>query len=125
MKYLFTYGTLMSGQCRNEILLCFGAQCLGEASISGIKLYDYNNSFPVALLDNEGGITGEIYAIEDSMWEQLLPILDQIESRGYMYNLYRVPFEKDKELHIYLGIEEFWKDCPLKEIAGEAPKWGE
>lgn len=125
MKYLFTYGTLMSGQCRNYVLSYFGAQNLGELTINGIKLYDYENNFPVALLDSESAITGELYAISDDNWKHLLPMLDQIEGRGYMYDLYRVPFDKNKELHIYLGVKEFWENYHLTEIAGDAPKWGE
>jgi len=125
VKYLFTYGTLMSGQCRNSVLTYCGAQLLGEVTLTGIKLYDYMNSFPVALLDKDGSITGEVYAIYDGTWEYLRPVLDQIESRGIMYDLCAIPLEEEREMYAYIGVKEYWEDAPLTAIEGDSPKWGE
>ena len=82
--YLFTYGTLMKGECRHEILEKARFVCYGKAIG---KLYHFpKGNYPVYFRNGTDDIFGEVYEIPADMIEEYLSTLDQIE--GTAYNLY-------------------------------------
>ena len=67
---LFTYGTLMHGECRGGLLEPCGARFLGEATLSYTRLFELSTgAFPVAMPSRfeEDFVTGELYEIDDSI----------------------------------------------------------
>lgn len=104
--FVFTYGTLMRKQCRNEIMEKYAVFC-GTTSIKGYKLYDYPlGGYPVAVYtgSEEDVIPGELYLVTSN----LIPILDKIEGEGTLYSRECVTTTSDVEAIMYAGIEEFW-----------------
>lgn len=82
--YLFTYGTLMKGECRHEILEKARFVCYGKAIG---KLYHYTKgNYPVYFRNGTDDVFGEVYEIPADMIEEYLSTLDQIE--GTAYSLY-------------------------------------
>lgn len=105
---LFTYGTLMRGECRNEIMDY--AEFMGTAYVYG-QLYNYQKgSFPVLFNANNKGvgdkIFGEVYRIPDELIEEYITLLDRIE--GTANGLYQkrgvtvtMEHDTDKTMHCF------------------------
>lgn len=106
MFNLFTYGTLMSGECRN--LMMRNCEFLGEHSISKYALAHYTaDEFPVALYTGKKSnvIVGEIYSCPD---DNMLAYMDTIEDEGFLYN--RKTIEIDGiQCYFYLGNKRVWR----------------
>lgn len=83
----FTYGTLMRGQVRHEVLA--SAKFLGEAQIDNARLLDTGYGFPAIQVptstqktpsDPARAVYGEVYEVsEDHLWR----LLDTIEAGLY------------------------------------------
>ena len=73
-KFLFVYGTLMTGFGANPMLQA-GAELLGTATVDG-KMYDINGGFPGIILGGEDKVQGELYEVTD---DAILPRLDSYE----------------------------------------------
>ena len=97
--YVFTYGTLMSLECRNSVMLQYGAKYCCDMTLDGYKMVT-TDDFPVILdSDNDkDSVTGELYKVPDAAVEPLLRILDGIEAVGFMYE--RRKYEDDKKSSI-------------------------
>jgi gamma-glutamylcyclotransferase (GGCT)/AIG2-like uncharacterized protein YtfP len=128
--YLFTYGTLKKGFCRNHFLTN-GGTLIGSGFTldSDFVLYRQNKqySFPIAFKTDlhsiNGHIGGELWLIKTNK----LIELDFVESNGTMYYREEVPVVihpyagKDKMVvataQMYLGVPGYWRDkIPAKEI---------
>ena len=122
--YVFTYGTLMSLECRNSVMLQYGAKYCCDMTLDGYKMVT-TNDFPVILdSDNDkDSVTGELYKVPDAAVEPLLRILDGIEAVGFMYE--RRKYEDDKKIiYCYVGLPMFWQRVytrPMNLKRGE--KW--
>lgn len=82
--YLFTYGTLMQGEFRHNVLEKARFVCYGKATG---KLFHYTKgNYPVYFRSGTDEVRGEVYEIPADMIEEYLSALDQIE--GTVYNLY-------------------------------------
>ena len=107
--YVFTYGTLMSLECRNSVMLQYGAQHVCDMTLDGYKMVT-TNDFPVILdSDNDkDSVTGELYKVPDIAVESLLRLLDGIEAVGFMYE--RRKYEDDERIiYFYVGLPMFWQ----------------
>ena len=107
--YVFTYGTLMSLECRNSVMLQYGAQHVCDMTLDGYKMVT-TNDFPVILdSDNDkDSVTGELYKVPDIAVEPLLRFLDEIEAVGFMYE--RRKYEDDERIiYFYVGLPMFWQ----------------
>lgn len=105
---LFTYGTLMRGECRNEIMDY--AEFQGTAYVYG-QLYNYQRGgFPVLFNANNKGagdkVFGEVYRIPDELLEEYITLLDRIE--GTASGLYQkrgvtvtMEHDTDKTMHCF------------------------
>ena len=121
--FLFTYGTLMSGRKRNEILKKLYFRYVSDAKMSGYILEHYPlGDYPVILKShNDNSVNGEIWAFpsigeqgwDDTMAEKVLKILDQIEGVGNLYTRCMVYGGSEKEFYFYAGIPEVWYNQPL------------
>lgn len=117
---LFTYGTLMHGECRGGLLEPCGARFLGEATLPYTRLFELSTgAFPVAMPSRfeEDFVTGELYEIDDSIffYSGLKSALDQIESDGTMYLRQNLPVNLKGETMIasvYIGEPFFWDYNP-------------
>ena len=122
--YVFTYGTLMSLECRNSVMLQYGAQHVYDMTLDGYKMVT-TNDFPVILdSDNDkDSVTGELYKVPDIAVEPLLRFLDEIEAVGFMYE--RRKYEDDEKIiYFYVGLPVFWQRVytrPMNLKRGE--KW--
>lgn len=122
--YVFTYGTLMSLECRNSVMLQYGAQHVCDMTLDSYKMVT-TNDFPVILdSDNdEDSVTGELYKVPDIAVESLLRLLDGIEAVGFMYE--RRKYEDDERIiYFYVGLPMFWQRVytrPMNLKRGE--KW--
>jgi len=115
--FLFTYGTLLSGQCRHEILE--NEEFIQEYALNGIKLYNYYDdsdkngvqNYPVSLKGTASDVVlGEIYLCED----YLRQYLDQMEQVGTLYNVYSFPLKINgvtEHILVYIGIDKTWSRC--------------
>lgn len=117
--FLYTYGTLQSGESRGEILPAFGCEYKGLAKILGMKLYHYSfGDFPIVFTtgDENDEVIGEVYFIEDERFVKtgLSSVLDKIEGTGIMYkvsnkNAIMLETGEVHNVSVYEGIAEFWK----------------
>ena len=114
-KYLFTYGTLMKGQCRHHILS--DRKFIGDAILLDYGLYEIG-SYPGAVPMKDFKVYGEVYEID----EKLKVVLDQIEGEGYLYDYKEIDvLIDDKTLKV--GFYEF-KDRRIKyPIRRPTGKW--
>ena len=107
--YVFTYGTLMSLECRNSVMLQYGAQHVCDMTLDGYKMVT-TNDFPVILdSDNDkDSVTGELYKVPDIAVEPMLHLLDEIEAVGFMYE--RRKYEDNERIvYFYVGLPMFWQ----------------
>lgn len=122
-RYLFTYGTLMSGRKRNDILKSLCLQRVSGAKITGYTIKHYPlGDYPVILrsYDNDS-VSGEIWSFpsigeqgwDDAMAEQILKVLDQIEGAGNLYTRCVIHDDSEKEFYFYAGIPKVWYNQPL------------
>lgn len=106
--YLFTYGTLMQGESRHEILQNARFVCYGKAIG---KLYHFQKgNYPVFFRDGSDDVFGEVYEIPGDMIEEYLSTLDQIE--GAAYNLYA-----KREIPVYDAKSDAQYSCIVYEGA--------
>lgn len=115
MKTLFfTYGTLKSGESRNNVLTSSNSKLIGlgftERSDCSIRRTDEKPfGFPVFLADPKHGLN-----IQGELWEidtELLRSLDSIEARGHLYDREETAIRtKDGTFPAitYVGIPGFW-----------------
>lgn len=122
--YVFTYGTLMSLECRNEVMLHFGAQHVCDVTLKKYKMVT-TKSFPVILDsdDSNDTVTGELYKIPDAAVDSLIQVLDEIEGVGLMYE--RRKLEDDtKIVYLYVGVPVFWQRVYTRRMnLREGEKW--
>jgi gamma-glutamylcyclotransferase (GGCT)/AIG2-like uncharacterized protein YtfP len=122
--YLFTYGTLMQGMCRNTFLQEFECEFIKTAKISGFTLYHYwQGNYPVAIATNrpEDFVSGEIWKIPDDYVADLLLMLDYVEGVGQLYTRdYGV--YKGEDVVFYSGIPEVWQNATLTKLPN-GTKW--
>lgn len=123
-RYLFTYGTLMSGRKRNDILKKLFFQYVSSGKLSGFTLKHYPaGDYPV-IFDGRGDciVDGEIWAFpsigesewNDAMAKRILEILDQIEGVGNrLYERRVFPVGYNKEYYYYAGVPETWHNQKL------------
>ena len=90
---LFVYGTLRSGQFRNDVL--GNSKLVGTGITNGV-LYDLG-PFPGAKFSGKKSLTGDVYEIN----QETLSTLDFIESNGYL-------FER-KIVHVLVNNE--YREC--------------
>lgn len=122
-RYLFTYGTLMSGRKRNGILNAMYLQYISDAKISGYAIKHYPlGGYPVILKgSNNDSVSGEIWSFpsigeqdwDDTMAYNILKTLDQIEGVGNLYTRCVTHSGSEKEFYFYAGIPEVWLNQPL------------
>ena len=123
-RYLFTYGTLMSGHKRNDILKKLFFQYVSSGKLSGFNLQHYPaGDYPVIFDSHNGGIVdGEVWAFpsigesewDDAMAKRILEILDQIEGVGNkLYERRVFKHGYDKEYYYYAGVPETWYNQKL------------
>ena len=116
MNYkLFTYGTLMKGECRHDILK--DAEYLGDAVLRDYCLLEIG-SFPGAVPEEGSRVYGEVYEIPGS----LIPYLDRVEGEGYLYKRKTVHVsinDNDTEVLFY----EFIRDDGSYEKSTAEGKW--
>jgi gamma-glutamylcyclotransferase (GGCT)/AIG2-like uncharacterized protein YtfP len=116
MKTLFfTYGTLKSGESRNNVLTQSDSKLVGhgftERRDCSLRRTDEKPfGFPVFLPDVKHGLN-----IQGELWEidtELLRTLDHIEARGYLYDREETPIRtKDGVVNAitYVGVEGYWR----------------
>jgi gamma-glutamylcyclotransferase (GGCT)/AIG2-like uncharacterized protein YtfP len=73
--HLFVYGTLRRGAGASHLLA--GCRLLGEASVTG-RLYDVAGRYPALVLEGDGPVWGEVWAVPD----RVLAALDRYEGVG-------------------------------------------
>mgnify|MGYP004536542803 CR=1 FL=1 len=115
-RCLLTYGTLMRGRKRNEILKQFCFTYVSTAELSGYKLLHYpSGDYPVILRSLFGKVSGELWLFpctgneerDEYLADKILGFLDGIEAEGKLYN--REVIERDGvEIYYYAGIEQTW-----------------
>lgn len=113
--YLFTYGTLMEGMCRYPYIACVDGKLIGKCQIPDIGLYNYDDhdqegseNYPVALHEEGKHMNGEVYECDS----KFLPMFDQIEGAGYLYNRenFNVNIDgKEYTVTAYIGVKKLWK----------------
>lgn len=104
MPHVFVYGTLRRGG-RNDIARYRPApRWIGEASIAG-TLFDLG-AYPGIVLEGEGRVRGEVYAIEPAV-EAALDVLEEVaddDSGEYI----------KRQVRVDVGGQ--WFDCLVYEI---------
>lgn len=109
-RLIFTYGTLMKGQCRNSVL--DNSKYVCDAILDDYGIYE-TGSYPAAVPVKGFRVYGEVYEIDDS----LKPLLDQIEGEGSLYE-YKEVLVHDKDNREYkVGFYEYLlstEDLPLR-----------
>jgi gamma-glutamylcyclotransferase (GGCT)/AIG2-like uncharacterized protein YtfP len=128
--YVFTYGTLKEGFCRNHVLTGHNSRLLGRGYTldQDFLMYRMNRryGFPIACRTDftslNGHIEGEVWLVPTSVLVQL----DFIESNGMMYYRERVPIgivTQDTGKHarvdawMYIGVNSYWREkIGLKDI---------
>lgn len=123
-RYLFTYGTLMSGRKRNDILTKLYFQYVSDGKLSGYTIKHYPiGDYPV-ILDSRNGdvVNGQIWAFpsigndewDDAMAKRVLEILDQIEGVcGGLYERRVIKYGDSREFYLYAGVPATWRNQPL------------
>ena len=117
--YLFTYGTLLRGGPRSQVLQYEAFE--GEAYITDAQLFDTGHGFPAIFVGREGMVWGEVYRIvHPSTWATL----DRIENGLYERVARRVhlpgkaPMARHPLAQLYVGKPEIFRPETLKLIAG-------
>ena len=88
MSSFFTYGTFMTDECRNFILLDNGGQFIKAATTAPkYKLLNLG-SFP-GVIDGEAVVVGELYDIP----ECALEVFDRIEGVPFLFDRKQVELE--------------------------------
>lgn len=127
---VFVYGTLKSTYSNNRRL--HAATLVKEAIVDGFKAY--NVGFPVAMVNEDTSVSGEIWDIgnpeEDAVARSTLQSLDALESYfpenedGSMYHRRLVSTRCGHNVHMYVGNPKDWDDyfksdravmCPVKD----------
>jgi gamma-glutamylcyclotransferase (GGCT)/AIG2-like uncharacterized protein YtfP len=88
MNYVFVYGTLKRGEANHQILR--DATYVTQGYAKGFVLYDLGGCpamMPGAVVGDrvEQSAMGEIYAIEDEDFDDILCSLDRLEGEGQLY----------------------------------------
>lgn len=115
-KLIFTYGTLMKGQCRNSVLDTSKYVC--DAVLDNYGIYEVG-SYPAAVPVKGFKVYGEVYEIEESLKKDL----DAIEGEGSLYE-YKEVIVHDKDNKEYkVGFYEYL--LSTKELSLRLPdgKW--
>lgn len=113
---LFFYGSLMSGQSANRLLVHEGASLLGSARLSGYGLYDLG-AFPAIALCPFHHVLGEAWRVPLSAF----PALDRYEGEGSLYTRQKVLIEMSEKgflwvyTYVYLGSLETKTPLPASE----------
>ncbi|WP_018924072.1 gamma-glutamylcyclotransferase [Salsuginibacillus kocurii] len=90
MAYLFVYGTLLKHE-RNDHFLREATRLVRQASVRG-QLYDTYRNYPIATLESESRIYGELYDVPTPLW----PELDKLE--GYVEDPSKRVFDRSQVL---------------------------
>lgn len=131
MYVLLTYGTLMKGMCRNEMLYSFGCRYVADLTLSHTKLYHFpTGNYPVLLGSEDDNDTSvcEAWAIPNNkeVLEALIQTLDYIEGEGTLYNRCEIEVGEGVTGIIYIGNQHYWLDnnIPLVEATTDnSGKW--
>lgn len=116
--YVFTYGTLMKGMPNHYHI--HDSEFIGTGTLDGYEMYDYislqskRSYYPVIFMsDKRKSIRGELYKVE----EEVIPMLDALESNGRLYNRTNVKVKLDNdnivECVVYVGNSYIWRNEPL------------
>ena len=127
MRYLFTYGTLMTGQERNHVLQEHNGEYLGGSYKTGL-LYNINNLYPAFMFSSGSNqdekdivyVHGEVWGFHKVDWNELLPRLDQIEGHPWLFRretmLVRIQIDEEDQLvdaMTYMGRHPDFRTQPL------------
>ena len=95
MTKVFVYGTLKKGKPNNYLLQ--SSELLGESIVKGqLYYYGMEGSFPVAVLEEDGEIKGEVWLVDD----KTLTNLDLLEGYPDWYSKSKINTEHG-EAYIY------------------------
>lgn len=115
-RLIFTYGTLMKGQCRNNILATSKYIC--DAVLDNYGLYEVG-SYPAAVPVKGFKVYGEVYEIDDS----LKPTLDEIEGEGFLYKYKEVQVYDASNIEYKVGFYEYLEDTSKLKLRLPVGKW--
>ncbi len=110
---LFTYGTLMKGQCRHHVLK--DAKYLGDAVLHDYCLLELG-SYPGAIRKEGFNVYGEVYEIDEALKHEL----DRIEGSQYEFRKVTVDlYGQMIDVYVYL----FVYDCGNHPVRLPIGKW--
>ncbi len=112
---LFTYGTLMKGQCRHRVLE--GTRYIGDAVLHDYCLLELG-SYPGAIRKEGFNVYGEVYEIDEVLKHEL----DRIEGEGYLYERKTVDVTMDDRETSVLFYEFLMDDGTYEKTRREG-KW--
>ena len=115
-RLIFTYGTLMKGQCRNNILATSKYIC--DAVLDNYGLYEVG-SYPAAVPVKGFKVYGEVYEIDDS----LKSTLDEIEGEGFLYKYKEVQVYDASNIEYKVGFYEYLEDTSKLKLRLPVGKW--
>lgn len=113
---VFTYGTLMKGQCRNHVLKDCKYVC--DAVLEDYGLYDVG-SYPAAVPVKDYKVYGEVYEINNSIKKQL----DDIEGEGYLYKYKEIEVHDNNNNKYLVGFYEYIQDTSCMKLRQPNGKW--
>lgn len=87
---LFVYGTLLSGFWNHRLLAGNRCALLGSATVRGFELHGF--PIPCAQFSSlpQAEVVGELYAFPAENYQDILKIVDRLESEGNWYSRLRV-----------------------------------
>ena len=112
---IFTYGTLMKGECRHHVLA--SSKFIGDAVLENYALLELG-SYPGAIQKEGSKVYGEVYSVSKELKKEL----DYIEGEGYLYAFKEVEVLCNGE-KIIVGFYEFLKDNGSYELMKGERKW--
>jgi gamma-glutamylcyclotransferase (GGCT)/AIG2-like uncharacterized protein YtfP len=87
---LFVYGTLLSGFGNHRLLAGNRCALLGSATVKGFELHGF--PIPCAQFSSlsQAEVVGELYAFPAEEYQDILKVVDRLESEGNWYSRLRV-----------------------------------
>lgn len=112
---IFTYGTLMKGECRHHVLS--NSEFIGDAVLEDYALLELY-SYPGAIKKEGFKVYGEVYRVSKELKKEL----DYIEGEGYLYAFKEVDVICNGE-KLKVGFYEFLKDDGSFKLMEGERKW--
>ncbi len=109
--YIFTYGTLKKGCCRNYVLK--EQEFIAEAITKPVYKIYTGGSYPCLVEDKENGIAiqGEVYRVDEATMKRL----DMIEGVPTLYKRHNVKLDNFPEenviAYLYQNDVSYMEDC--------------